>query len=133
MSSEADTVRHGSVDDSENWVQAEDPATGRAYWINQRTRRRRGRPRVDVLGGRGRGRGGAEAFDANSQRNYYINKRTKRSTWSRPMLGQLRRWSASSTTSTRRATAGPLHRVEDTSGLIRVLQAARQVQVRHGL
>ena len=30
-----------------------------------------------------------EAFDANSQRNYYVNKRTKRSTWSRPMLGNL--------------------------------------------
>ena len=65
--SEADTVRHGSVDDSENWVQAEDPATGRAYWINQRTRRRRGRSPRGCPRRTGTRARRVEAFDANSQ------------------------------------------------------------------
>ena len=77
-----------------DWVQAEDPQTGRPYWVNTQTNETSWTPPGKASNSEksatdnGDADEWIEAFDPTSQRKYYINKTTKRSTWTLPSLNQ---------------------------------------------
>ena len=76
------------VDDPSNWVEAQDPASGRSYWINKATNETSWTPPQQV-NTEGDGAEWEEVQDATSGKTYFVNKTSRRATWSRPELNQL--------------------------------------------
>ena len=76
------------IDDPSNWVQAQDPASGREYWINKTTNETSWNP-PQLVSTEGDGTEWEEAQDPSTGRAYYVNTETRRATWSRPELDAL--------------------------------------------
>ena len=76
------------IDDPSNWVQAQDPASGRDYWINKTTNETSWNP-PQLVSTEGDGPNWEEAQDPSTGRAYYVNTVTRRATWSRPELNTL--------------------------------------------
>ena len=82
------SVHAPSVDDPSNWVEAEDQASGRPYWINKSTNETSWNP-PQTVNTEGDGEEWEEVIDESTGRAYFVNGTSRRATWSRPEHQQL--------------------------------------------